>query len=97
MPMLRHGLGILLTADRYANLDVNYMTIPVYVVGAFSLLTVVYCSDRFKRRGAFIIGCCIPVVLGYIIAVGTPSKHAGYAAMFILVLGTYKSSSPSYP
>jgi hypothetical protein len=75
---------------RYANLHVNYMTIPVYVVATFSLLTVVYCSDRFKRRGAFIIGCCVPVIIGYLIAVGTANKHAGYAAMFILVLGMHK-------
>jgi hypothetical protein len=84
-------------AARYANLDVNYMTIPVYIVGAFSLLTVVYCSDKFKRRGAFIIGCCVPVIVGYLIAVGTPSKHAGYAAMFILVLGTLTTFPLSHP
>jgi hypothetical protein len=73
--------------SRYADLHVNYMTIPVYILGAASLITVVYCSDRFQRRGIFIIGCCIPVVVGYLIAVGTSNKYAGYAAMFILVLG----------
>ncbi len=78
----------MLTVARYANLHVNYMTIPVYIVGAASLVTVVYLSDRFKRRGIFIIGCCVPVVIGYLIAVGTPNAHAGYAAMFVLVLGT---------
>ena len=84
----------MLTTSRYANLDVNYMTIPVYVVGAASLVTVVYFSDKFMRRGMFIIGCLVPVVIGYLIAVGTPNQHAGYAAMFILVLG--KSSDLLY-
>jgi hypothetical protein len=70
------------------------MTIPVYVLGAISLVTVVYLSDKFMRRGLFIIGCLIPVIIGYLIAVGTPNKQAGYVAMFILVLG--KSSSPLY-
>jgi hypothetical protein len=63
------------------------MTIPLYVVGATSLVTVVYFSDKFKRRGMFIIGCLVPVTTGYLIAVGTADKRAGYAAMFILVLG----------
>jgi Na+-translocating ferredoxin:NAD+ oxidoreductase RnfE subunit len=63
------------------------MTIPVYVLGAASLVTVVYLSDRWMTRGMCIIGCLIPVITGYLIAVGTPNKHAGYAAMFILVLG----------
>ncbi|KIX95862.1 uncharacterized protein Z520_08570 [Fonsecaea multimorphosa CBS 102226] len=86
LPTILAGLG-------YADLHVNYMTIPVYVVGATSLITVVYFSDRFKRRGIFIMGCCVPVVVGYLIAVGTSNKHAGYAAMFILVLGIYPIST----
>ncbi|KPI36955.1 putative transporter [Cyphellophora attinorum] len=86
LPTILLGMG-------YANLHVNYMTIPVYVVGAISLITVVFLSDRFKRRGAFIIGCCISPVIGYLIAVGTPNQHAGYAAMFILVLGIYPIST----
>lgn len=40
-----------------------------------------------------IIGCLVPVVVGYLIAVGTPNKSAGYAAMFILVLGIYPTST----
>jgi hypothetical protein len=63
------------------------MTIPVYVVGAISLVIQVYFSDRLKRRGVFIVGCCVPVVVGYRICVGTSNPGAGYAGMFVLVLG----------
>jgi hypothetical protein len=63
------------------------MTIPVYVLGAISLVIQIYLSDKFKRRALFIIGSCIPVAVGYLICVGTPNPHAGYAGMFILVLG----------
>jgi MFS family permease len=84
-----------LIVSRYASLNVNYMTIPVYVVGAFSLVTIVYFSDKLKRRGVFIMGCCIPVALGYLICVATPNPHAGYAGMFILVLGKLNSHSHS--
>lgn len=63
------------------------MTVPVFVLGAISLVTQVYFSDKFKRRGVFIMGCCIPVAVGYLICVATPNPHAGYAGMFILVLG----------
>ena len=76
-----------LIRSRYASIRVNYMTIPVYVLGAVSLVTQVYFSDKIKRRGVFIIGCCVPVAVGYLICVGTPNPHAGYAGMFILVLG----------
>lgn len=63
------------------------MTIPVFVLGAVSLVTQVYFSDRLKKRGVFIVGCCIPVAVGYLICVGTANASAGYAGMFILVTG----------
>jgi hypothetical protein len=68
------------------------MTIPVYILGAISLIIQVYLSNRFKQRAVFIIGCCIPVTIGYLICVGTPNPYAGYAGMFVLVLGKLTST-----
>lgn len=73
--------------SRFPSLQVNYLTIPIYVLGAISLVTQVYFSDKLKKRGVFIIGCCIPVSVGYLICVCTANTAAGYAGMFILVLG----------
>jgi len=88
-------LDKLLTMLRYASLKVNYMTIPVYIVGAVSLVIQVTYSDKLKRRGVFIISCCIPVAVGYLICVGTSKPGAGYAGMFILVLGESSSAHSS--
>lgn len=90
MPCL--GRTRLLMTSRYASLKVNYMTIPVYVVGAISLSIQVCYSDKLKRRGVFIMACCVPVAVGYLICVGTPNAGAGYAGMFVLVLGKQDSS-----
>ena len=76
-----------LIESRFASLKVNYMTIPVYVLGAISLVTQVYFSDKLRKRGIFIIGCCVPVAVGYLICVGSPNPYAGYAGMFVLVIG----------
>lgn len=70
------------------------MTIPVYLLGAISLVIQVSLSDKFKKRGIFIIGCCTPVVVGYLICVGTPNPVVGYAGMFVLVLGEHYLYSP---
>ena len=61
----------LLIQLRYASLQVNYMTIPVYILGAASLVTQVYFSDKLRKRGLFIMCCCVPVAAGYLICVGT--------------------------
>lgn len=88
----------MLTGLSYASLKVNYMTIPVYVVGAISLSVQVYWSDRLKRRGVFIVACCIPVAAGYLVCVGTPNAGAGYAGMFILVFGqSYNIANVLHP
>ncbi|KAJ5523383.1 high-affinity nicotinic acid transporter-like protein [Penicillium frequentans] len=85
-PTIIAGLG-------FPSLQVNYLTIPIYVLGAISLVTQVYFSDKFKKRGVFIVGCCIPVAVGYLICVGTANSAAGYAGMFVLVLGIYPIST----
>jgi hypothetical protein len=63
------------------------MTIPVYVLGAICLVTNCYWSDRLQRRAPFLVGCAIPVFVGYMVCVGSSNKHAGLAGMFILVMG----------
>ncbi|KAJ5836650.1 high-affinity nicotinic acid transporter-like protein [Penicillium robsamsonii] len=86
LPSIINGLG-------YTSLQANYLTIPVYIFGAISLVIQVYFSDQLKRRSIFIIGCCVPVAVGYLICVGTASPGAGYAGMFILVVGLYPIST----
>lgn len=63
------------------------MTIPVYVLGAISLSIQVYYSDKIRKRALFIVGCCAPVAIGYLMCVGSKNKHVGYAGMFVLVIG----------
>ncbi|KAL4965444.1 major facilitator superfamily domain-containing protein [Aspergillus stella-maris] len=86
LPTIIQGLG-------YASLQVQYMTIPVYILGAICLVTNCYFSDKWQRRAPFLVGCTFPVMIGYLICVGTPNPHAGYAGMFILVMGVYTIST----
>lgn len=72
---------------RYASLQVNYLTIPVYVVGAISLVIQAHFSDKYEQRALFLVGSAVPVITGYLICVGTSNAVAGYVAMFILSMG----------
>ncbi|KAJ5321611.1 high-affinity nicotinic acid transporter-like protein [Penicillium atrosanguineum] len=65
---------------------VNYLTVPIYVLGAISLITQVYYSDKLNKRGVFIVGSCIPVAVGYLICIFTANTVAGYIGMFVLVI-----------
>lgn len=63
------------------------MTVPVYVLGAISLATQVYYSDKIKKRAVIIVGCCVPVAIGYLMPVWSKDPGVGYAGMFVLVVG----------
>lgn len=83
-----------LTVDRFASLKVNYMTIPVYVLGAISLSIQVWYSDKIKKRAVFVVGCCIPVAVGYLMCVWSKNPDVGYAGMFVLVIGKSRPPIP---
>jgi len=85
LPAIIAGLG-------YEGLSMQYMTIPVYALGACCLATNVYFSDEFKRRGVFLVDCCFPVFVGCVIYISTPNKYADLGGMFVLVLGKYRRS-----
>ena len=85
LPTLIRGFG-------YNQFEANYLTIPVYTVGAISLVTQAYWSDRLQQRAMFLFISACPVITAYLICVGTPSRVAGYVAMFILVSGVYSFS-----
>lgn len=63
------------------------MTIPVYVLGAISLTIQVYFSDKLRKRAVFIVSCCVPVAIGYLMCVWSKKPDVGYAGMFVLVIG----------
>ncbi|KAL6247623.1 hypothetical protein RBB50_004971 [Rhinocladiella similis] len=86
LPTIISGLG-------FASLKVNYMTIPVYVLGAISLSIQVWYSDKIKKRAVFVVGCCIPVAVGYLMCVWSKNPDVGYAGMFVLVIGLYPIST----
>jgi len=71
------------------------MTIPVYTLGAISLSIQVYYSDKLKKRAVFIVACCAPVAIGYLMCVGSKNADVGYAGMFVLVIGQSAHTCPT--
>lgn len=82
LPTIIRGLG-------YNAFQANYLTIPVYAFGAIVLCICSHFSDKLNKRAIFLMVLPIPVVVGYIITVGTASAGAGYFAMFLCCGGIY--------
>jgi MFS family permease len=81
LPTIIRGLG-------FEDIQVNYLTIPVYVFGCMYLAAITYISDRLRKRAVVAVCAPVIVIIGYAIVVGTDNVGAGYFAMF-LCAGVY--------
>lgn len=80
----RHPSGrLVLTQARFESLQVNYLTIPVYVMACIILGFVTYISDRLNKRAVVAVFVPFVVIAGYAIAIGTSVPGAGFFAMFL--------------
>ncbi|KAF9880545.1 major facilitator superfamily transporter [Colletotrichum karsti] len=82
LPLVVQGLG-------YSSIEANLMSVPPYVCGALGLYLFALSSDYHKERGYHIVGGIVIALVG-LIATVTVESHAGkYAALCVLLLGSY--------
>ncbi|KAH0424746.1 allantoate transport protein [Colletotrichum camelliae] len=82
LPLVVQGLG-------YSSIQANLMSVPPYVCGALGLYLFALSSDYHKERGYHIVGGIVIALVG-LIATVTVESHAGkYAALCVLLLGSY--------
>ncbi|KAF6802252.1 allantoate transport protein [Colletotrichum sojae] len=82
LPLVVQGLG-------YSSIQANLMSVPPYVCGALGLYAFALSSDYHKERGYHIVGGILIALVG-LIATVTVESHAGqYAALCVLLLGSY--------
>lgn len=65
------------------------LTVPPYAAALIASLTACYFSDRFQRRGVFIMFPLIVGLIGYIIFISTLNVGARYFSIFLMVPGIY--------
>lgn len=70
------------------------MSVPPYVVAAFTTVTVGYFSDRLQNRGLFTAAFSAIACLGYILLLTVHnSTGVAYFALFLASAGVYREPS----
>jgi predicted MFS family arabinose efflux permease len=82
LPIIVSGLG-------YNTLQSQYLTIPVYIGGAFGVCLAGYIADKYQARAPILLIFSLPVIAGYAILLGTYSPGVNYFGCFLVVFGTY--------
>ncbi|KAI1259316.1 MFS general substrate transporter [Xylariaceae sp. FL1019] len=73
----------------YTSSTAQLLTVPIYVVAAILAIIVAYFSDRVGKRGPFVIGCMLVIIVGYALCLSTDRPGVIYAGVFIAAAGIY--------
>ncbi|KAK4445133.1 major facilitator superfamily domain-containing protein [Podospora aff. communis PSN243] len=82
-------LPSIITSMGYGTLEVQYLTIPVYVMGGLSFLTLAYISDRLVVRGPFIAFANVFGIVGYILILCPTSNRIKFFSTFLCAIAVY--------
>ncbi|KAK2025017.1 major facilitator superfamily transporter [Colletotrichum zoysiae] len=82
LPLVVQGLG-------YSSVEANLMSVPPYVCGAIGLYCFTLSSDYHKERGYHILVGILVALIGLIATVTVKSSGGKYAALCVLLLGSY--------
>jgi hypothetical protein len=73
----------------YGKLEAQYLTIPVYIMGGISFLTLAYISDKLCVRGPFIAFANIFGIAGYILILCPTSSGVKFFGTFLCAIAVY--------
>ncbi|KAK0614384.1 major facilitator superfamily domain-containing protein [Immersiella caudata] len=82
-------LPSIITSMGYGSLQAQYMTIPVYVIGGVSFLTLAYISDKLRVRGPLIAFANIFGIAGYILIICPTSNGVKFFGTFLCSIAVY--------
>ncbi|KIO34331.1 hypothetical protein M407DRAFT_64294 [Tulasnella calospora MUT 4182] len=82
LPTIINGLG-------YTANEAQLMSVPPYVAGCICTVGAGWISDKYHKRGPFLVGFACLAITGYAILLGTTSPGAGYTGAMIAALGVF--------
>jgi predicted MFS family arabinose efflux permease len=78
---------ILYNADHTPK-EAQYLTIPVYGAAGVTTIAVGYLSDRYRKRGIFLVGCYAVATVGWVLLIATRNPNVNYAGTFLVGMGS---------
>jgi MFS family permease len=92
-----HGISETNSRQGYTARIAQLLTVPPYATACVLTIIVAHFSDKYKKRGVFIIGSLTASAIGFILAIATSNRPdlsgVTYAGCFIACCGFY----PAFP
>lgn len=92
-----YGFSVFLPTiiDRIGNWsqsEVQALTIPVYVLGAITYISLARLSDVMAVRGYFVIGALLVMILGHVFLIVDQGVGLSFAGCFLVAMGLYTAA-----
>ncbi|KAG5934988.1 hypothetical protein E4U60_003421 [Claviceps pazoutovae] len=65
------------------------LSVAPYALAAVLTVVVGFLSDRFQRRGVFVMGCAVVAALGFVMLISSTNPAVQYAGTFLGAMGIY--------
>lgn len=76
----------------YSSTITQLFSVPPNFCGFLSVLVVAHFSDRYKRRGVFMLGGIVLAIIGYIMLIASADPYTQYGGTFLVASGIFPCS-----
>ncbi|GAB7328397.1 hypothetical protein MBLNU13_g00373t1 [Cladosporium sp. NU13] len=85
-----------LSGNGWSSIQVQALTVPIYVLGGLTYLACSWYSDRIQQRGPFAMASISLCILGYILLIANINPEASFAGCFIVAMGLYTAAGTPF-
>jgi len=85
-------LPTIISAIGYSKVNANLLSVPPNAAGFVTVIIVTYLSDKYKRRGVFILGGATIAIVGYIMLISSAQLLIQYGGTFLVGAGIFPAS-----
>ncbi|CUS09338.1 unnamed protein product [Tuber aestivum] len=82
-------LPTILNALGWRATKAQLLTVPPYLVGCCFSICIAWLSDRYRKRGIFVLVCTVLTLTGYCILVSVDEANVKYGAVFFAASGAF--------
>jgi MFS family permease len=85
-------LPTIISAMGYSKVNANLLSVPPNAVAFITVIVITYLSDKYKRRGVFMLGGATLAIVGYIMLISSARPLAQYGGTFLVGAGIFPTA-----
>jgi MFS family permease len=85
-------LPTIISAMGYTKVNANLLSVPPNIAAFITVMLVTYLSDKYKRRGIFMLGGATLSITGYIMLISSARPLTQYGGTFLVGAGIFPTA-----